>query len=179
MMSLDAGKVYHGLFSNWVISGDSKPIFLIYKGNKTVVIKPEGDICFNLNDIQLAYSVGNRNHDVVVTGVYNDLSYVQLPMLQGYQYQDKIIIIVDDNYNHNELSNWVDNSINEMKLKTVMKDNGISTSVLFKTLMLLIKANISNTSSNSDNTTDNETIKKWLDMFKNVLSKTEILYKEI
>ena len=61
-----------------------------------------------------------------------------------------------------------------------MKENDTTTIVLFKTLILLIKPNISDTISNSDDTmTDNETIKKWLDMFKNILTKTDILYKEI
>lgn len=61
-----------------------------------------------------------------------------------------------------------------------MKENDTTTIVLFKTLILLIKPNISDTISNPDDTmTDNETIKKWLDMFKNILTKTEILYKEI
>lgn len=47
-----------------------------------------------------------------------------------------------------------------------MKGNDITTMVLFKTLILLIKHNISDTISNSDDTmTDNETIKKWLICF--------------
>lgn len=169
---------YHGLFNVWNINNDTeKQIIIVFNLNKTIIIQPDGDVSCDISGNSLPYTIGNRKPNVMVSGVYDN--EIILPKLLGHYYHDRIIIIADDNINNNELLTWIDDSNNESYLKMIMKNNGVTPVVLFKTMIMLIKANNSSNTSNQPDNTVNVVFEKWLKMFLNILSKTEILYKEI